>query len=96
MRLVFGAGNAGDERLFTAGCDRILLAPLYPQYSSATNGTVVDAAKGFVDDAADSATELQREQMIDAFVVASRYELMFWDSALHPTPWPSTESAVHA
>ncbi|MET0798393.1 MAG: TenA family protein [Rhodococcus sp. (in: high G+C Gram-positive bacteria)] len=57
---------------------------------------LVDAAKGFVDDAADSATELQREQMIDAFVVASRYELMFWDSALHPTPWPSTESAVHA
>ncbi|GGE13589.1 ferrochelatase [Polymorphobacter glacialis] len=26
------------------GCDRILLAPLYPQYSAATNATVVDAA----------------------------------------------------
>ena len=26
------------------GCDRILLAPLYPQYSSATNASVVDAA----------------------------------------------------
>jgi protoporphyrin/coproporphyrin ferrochelatase len=27
-----------------AGCDRILIAPLYPQYSSATTGTVQDAA----------------------------------------------------
>ncbi|WP_310496002.1 ferrochelatase [Sandarakinorhabdus sp.] len=30
--------------LMKAGCDRILLAPLYPQYSAATNATVVDAA----------------------------------------------------
>jgi ferrochelatase len=27
-----------------AGCDRILLAPLYPQYSAATTATVVDKA----------------------------------------------------
>ena len=27
----------------TAGCDRILVAPLYPQYSGATTATVVDA-----------------------------------------------------
>ncbi len=27
----------------TAGCDRILVAPLYPQYSGATTGTVFDA-----------------------------------------------------
>ncbi|WP_310474484.1 ferrochelatase [Sandarakinorhabdus sp.] len=27
-----------------AGCDRILLAPMYPQYSAATNATVVDDA----------------------------------------------------
>ncbi|CCQ15766.1 Tena/thi-4 family protein [Rhodococcus sp. AW25M09] len=57
---------------------------------------IVDAAKNFVDDAAAAATSAQREQMIDAFLVASRYELMFWDSALHPTPWPLTESAVYA
>lgn len=57
---------------------------------------IVDAARTFVDDAAAAATPVQREQMIDAFVVASRYELMFWDSALHPTPWPLAESAVHA
>ncbi|WP_082521004.1 TenA family protein [Rhodococcus sp. Leaf278] len=57
---------------------------------------IVDAAKTFVDDAAAAATLDQRKQMIDAFVVASRYELMFWDSALHPTAWPLAESAVYA
>jgi protoporphyrin/coproporphyrin ferrochelatase len=31
------------ETLKATGCDRILLAPLYPQYSSATTGTVFDA-----------------------------------------------------
>lgn len=57
---------------------------------------IVDAAKSFVDDAAASATPAQRQQMLDAFVVASRYELMFWDSALHPTPWPLAGEAVSA
>jgi ferrochelatase len=32
------------EALKTAGCERILLAPLYPQYSAATTATVVDKA----------------------------------------------------
>jgi ferrochelatase len=32
------------QRLMDAGCDRILLAPLYPQYSAATTATVVDKA----------------------------------------------------
>ena len=32
------------EALMRQGCDRILLAPLYPQYSAATNATVVDEA----------------------------------------------------
>ena len=31
------------ERLKAAGCERILFAPLYPQYSGATTGTAVDA-----------------------------------------------------
>ena len=31
------------DALLTAGCRRILLAPLYPQYCSATTATVVDA-----------------------------------------------------
>jgi ferrochelatase len=32
------------QALKDAGCDRILLAPLYPQYSAATTATAVDAA----------------------------------------------------
>jgi len=32
------------EALHTEGCDRILLAPLYPQYCAATTATVVDKA----------------------------------------------------
>jgi len=32
------------QRLMDEGCDRILLAPLYPQYSGATTATVVDKA----------------------------------------------------
>ena len=32
------------EELMDAGCDRILLAPLYPQYCAATTATVVDKA----------------------------------------------------
>ncbi|MGN6499414.1 MAG: ferrochelatase, partial [Tsuneonella sp.] len=32
------------QKLLDAGCDRILLAPLYPQYSAATTATVVDKA----------------------------------------------------
>lgn len=35
---------AGIERLQREGCDRILLFPLYPQYSAATNATVCDVA----------------------------------------------------
>ncbi|MBX7527817.1 ferrochelatase [Qipengyuania vesicularis] len=32
------------QKLMDAGCERILLAPLYPQYSGATTATVVDKA----------------------------------------------------
>jgi len=28
--------------------------------------------------------------MIRAFVVATRYEFMFWDTALNPQPWPAS------
>ncbi|MFZ4689915.1 MAG: ferrochelatase [Polymorphobacter sp.] len=36
------------QALMEQGCDRILLAPLYPQYSAATNATVVDAANAAI------------------------------------------------
>jgi ferrochelatase len=35
---------AGIKRLIKQSCDRILFFPLYPQYSSATTGTAMDAA----------------------------------------------------
>jgi ferrochelatase len=36
------------KALMDQGCDRIVLAPLYPQYSAATNATVVDAANAAI------------------------------------------------
>ncbi|WP_242447522.1 ferrochelatase [Aurantiacibacter aquimixticola] len=38
------------EAMMDAGCDRILLAPLYPQYSGATSATVVDKANDWLRD----------------------------------------------
>jgi ferrochelatase len=43
MRYGRPALRAKLERMKADGCDRILLAPLYPQYSGATTATVVDA-----------------------------------------------------
>jgi ferrochelatase len=34
--------RAGIETLMTRGCDRLLVVPLYPQYSAATSATVCD------------------------------------------------------
>ena len=41
----YGNPALGDElqKLKDAGCERILVAPLYPQYSGATTATVIDA-----------------------------------------------------
>ncbi|HFC53815.1 MAG TPA: ferrochelatase [Gammaproteobacteria bacterium] len=41
----YGAPSIGDglERLRRAGCDRILVLPLYPQYSATTTGSTFDA-----------------------------------------------------
>ena len=36
--------GAGIEALTAKGCDRILVVPLYPQYSAATSATVCDEA----------------------------------------------------
>lgn len=42
----YGQPSIGDKlaQMKAAGCDRILIAPLYPQYSGATTATVNDAA----------------------------------------------------
>ncbi|MGB3772897.1 MAG: TenA family protein [Rhodococcus sp. (in: high G+C Gram-positive bacteria)] len=46
-------------------------------------------ARALVDEAAAVAGEAERNRMVDAFVVAMRYELLFWDTALNAQPWPS-------
>ncbi len=42
----YGNPSVADQlaAMKAAGCNRILIAPLYPQYSGATTGTVLDAA----------------------------------------------------
>ncbi|MGC0363133.1 thiaminase/transcriptional activator TenA [Rhodococcus sp. 27YEA15] len=50
----------------------------------------VAAARELVDTAAAAATEADRAAMSKAFRIASRYELMFWDSALNVQPWPAS------
>lgn len=47
-------------------------------------------ARRFVDAAADDSTPAVRNAMTDAFVVAARYELMFWDAPLSPQNWPAS------
>ncbi|KAA0022441.1 TenA family protein [Antrihabitans cavernicola] len=49
----------------------------------------VARAREVVDAAGAAATEAERTQMITAFTIAARYELMFWDTALNPQPWPA-------
>jgi protoporphyrin/coproporphyrin ferrochelatase len=46
----YGSRSIADrlKALQDDGCDRILVAPLYPQYSAATNATVVDAANAAI------------------------------------------------
>ncbi|MFD4181808.1 TenA family transcriptional regulator, partial [Rhodococcus sp. NPDC058514] len=51
--------------------------------------TSAATAREMVDAAAAGATDREREAMVEAFTIATRYELMFWDTALHPQPWPA-------
>ncbi|WP_055474349.1 TenA family protein [Gordonia sp. HS-NH1] len=46
-------------------------------------------ARELVDAAAASAGAEEQAAMTAAFTVATRYELMFWDTALHPYAWPA-------
>jgi thiaminase/transcriptional activator TenA len=50
----------------------------------------VARARELVDAAAAAAPDAQREAMTEAFVIASRYELMFWDTALNKQEWPAS------
>jgi thiaminase/transcriptional activator TenA len=53
------------------------------QDSVATARTLVDAAGA-------ASTDTERDAMIDAFTLATRYELLFWDTALNTQPWPAS------
>lgn len=44
MRYANPSTASGIDALFKAGCDRILLVPLYPQYAAATTATAADEA----------------------------------------------------
>ncbi len=49
----------------------------------------VRTARRLVDEAAATATKTEREAMAVTFTTASRYELLFWHSALQRQPWPT-------
>ncbi|MGW5382288.1 TenA family protein [Nocardia sp. NPDC003963] len=58
-------------------------------YGAAEFQESATTARAFVDTAAAAASDRDRAAMATAFTVATRYELMFWDTALHPQPWPA-------
>ena len=66
--------------------------PLYRKWIDTYGGgefdEVVREVRSLADRVAAELTEAQREAMRDRFVVASRYEWMFWDSAYRLQRWP--------
>ncbi|MFE3542944.1 TenA family protein [Nocardia sp. NPDC059177] len=58
-------------------------------YGAAEFQQAAATARVLVDAAAAAASEPELAAMEQAFVLAVRYELMFWDTALHPQPWPA-------
>lgn len=53
----------------------------------------VDQAIALTDEAAESAGEPVRKRMIEAFVLSSRLEWMFWDSAYRRQCWPVSSNS---
>ncbi|QBJ97863.1 TenA family transcriptional regulator [Rhodococcus sp. ABRD24] len=84
------------SRLAASAHDVLAVDPSHPYaqwvttYDSPEFQESVVTARRLVDAAADAATAEQRAAMVRAFVIATRYELMFWDTALHPQPWPAS------
>lgn len=58
-------------------------------YDSPEFAASVARARELVDAAAEAATAAERDRMAEAFGIASRYELLFWKTALHREPWPA-------
>jgi len=57
-------------------------------YAGEDFGLLVDKAISICDHVAASCSDAQREQMTKAFVMASKLEWMFWDSAYRREQWP--------
>lgn len=56
-----------------------------PEFHAAVAG-----ARDLVDAAAAAATDAERDAMSEAFTIATRYELLFWDTALNTQEWPAS------
>jgi thiaminase/transcriptional activator TenA len=65
--------------------------PVYGPWSEIYAGGFLEegvkAWRGFVDGAAEEASEAEREAMRRAFMLSSRYEFMFWDMAYRMEEW---------
>lgn len=57
-------------------------------YAGEEFGGIVDRAIAICDEVAKHCTASQQQAMTDAFVMASRLEWMFWDSAWRKESWP--------
>lgn len=57
-------------------------------YAGEEFGLLVEKAIAICDAVAETCSALQREQMTKAFVMASKLEWMFWDSAYRLEKWP--------
>lgn len=66
--------------------------PLYSQwtafYIAGYLENSVNAWRGFVDRAAQQASEQELDAMREAFVTSSRYEYLFWEMAYQQEQWP--------
>jgi len=57
-------------------------------YASAEFGALADWLRGLVDRLASEAGPAERRRMAQHFLDSSRYELLFWESALKRETWP--------
>lgn len=84
-----GRGLAGSAAQVVAADPAHPYARWVTTYGAEEFQASAATARELVDEAAAVVGEREREAMAEAFVLATRYELMFWDTALHPQPWPA-------
>ncbi|MDN5894119.1 MAG: TenA family protein [Nocardioides sp.] len=82
-------------RLAREAADVLSIDPEHPYaqwvatYEDEEFQSSVRTARELIDVAAAGATEGERAEMSHAFGIATRYELLFWDTALNRRPWPA-------